>query len=215
MASLSSWSDLPPEMLELIFDCAKDLIDILRCGAACKSWLPTALQVYKKFLPLCFILTGKVEDSTRVLFNLLTKESIKIHLPEAKGNWICSCSQSWLLIFDSTEFPYRMQLLNIFSRTQIDLPPIFLSPLERLSLDPITRNITRFPFNWKLLLSQCPLNSDCILFFSSKTPTRYHPGNLAKKIAVFGQLLTGKSMMLSCIRVNFMLPFVIVPMETF
>ncbi|XVF18398.1 hypothetical protein REPUB_Repub11eG0018200 [Reevesia pubescens] len=44
MASKSSWSDLPEEILRLIFDCAKDPVDILRCGAACKSWLPVALQ---------------------------------------------------------------------------------------------------------------------------------------------------------------------------
>ena len=164
MALLSPWSDLPQDMLELIFDFLKDPIEIVRCGAACKSWLPTALQVYKKFLPLCFILTGKVEDSTRVLFNLLTKESIKIHLPEAKGNWICSCSQSWLLIFDSTEFPYRLQLLNIFSRTQIDLPPITSLPIARLSFDRTLSKVISYNFHWKLLLSKCPLNSDCILF---------------------------------------------------
>ena len=164
MASRCCWSDLYEEILELIFHYSKNPIDILRCGAVCKSWLPIALQVYQKFLPLCFILTGKDIDGACFWFNLLTKEIRKIQLPEAKENWICSYSKGWLLIFDSTRSPYKMQLLNMFSRTQIDLPPLTSSPLATLLFDPTISNIIRFPFHCKWSLSKCPLNSDCNLF---------------------------------------------------
>ncbi|XVF79192.1 hypothetical protein PTKIN_Ptkin14bG0200500 [Pterospermum kingtungense] len=76
-----------------------------------------------------------------------------IQVPETKEKWVCSVSNSWLFIAD-TKFPYRMELLNVLSGTQIDLPPI-----EQATYDT--------PFGallCKLLLSKCPLNSDCTLF---------------------------------------------------
>ncbi|XVF79204.1 hypothetical protein PTKIN_Ptkin14bG0201700 [Pterospermum kingtungense] len=50
--SETSWSNLPQEILELIFNNLKDPLDIFHCGVACKSWLPTAFQEYRKALPI-------------------------------------------------------------------------------------------------------------------------------------------------------------------
>ncbi|XVE52974.1 hypothetical protein DITRI_Ditri02bG0167500 [Diplodiscus trichospermus] len=158
MASLSSWSDLPQEILEIIFEWSKDPIDILQCGAACKSWLRTGLQIYQKFLPLYFILSGK-DLNGHTLLNLFTQETRKIQPADAKGNLIsCSCN-GWLLISDPNTVLGRMRLLNIFSRTQINLPRF--TSLQRVYF---WKYCSRIPLNWKLLLTECPSNSDCIVF---------------------------------------------------
>ncbi|XP_022717812.1 uncharacterized protein LOC111276328 [Durio zibethinus] len=132
MAAQSSWPDLPQDILESIFGFAKDPIDIVRCGAVCKSWLPTALQVFRKFFPLCLIQYGKGMAETRVVFNILTKETRKIYLPEATQNWIIGSCNSWLFMVDFIRFPDRLKLLNIFSKSQIDLP-IPISSSAKLS----------------------------------------------------------------------------------
>ncbi|KAK6230866.1 hypothetical protein QUC31_002384 [Theobroma cacao] len=160
MTSPSSWSDLPVEILLLIFDFAKDPIDILRCGAVCKSWLPTALQVYRRFFPLCFIQPEKDIDDNLVFFNILNKETRKIHLPEAMGKCICCSCNGWLLIVDDFGFPCGMHLLKIFSRTQILLPPSSSLPISFPDPHDKFRSIH---FQCKLLLSGCPTVSDCMI----------------------------------------------------
>ncbi|XVE52971.1 hypothetical protein DITRI_Ditri02bG0167200 [Diplodiscus trichospermus] len=80
------------EILEIIFECSQDPIDILQCGIASKSWLPTALHVHRKFLPVYFILSGK-DLNGRTLLNLFTQETRKIQPADAKGNLIsCICN---------------------------------------------------------------------------------------------------------------------------
>lgn len=152
MACESSWSDLPQDILQLIFDSAKDPVDILQCGAACKSWLPTALEVYPKFLPVCFVQTGKGTGVARLYWNILISDFRKIKLPEIKGKFICSCSDAWLFIVDHKILQYKAHLLNAFSRTKIDLPPPRIAPVKSLYR------------SCKILLSKSPLDSDCIVF---------------------------------------------------
>ncbi|OMO98502.1 hypothetical protein COLO4_13839 [Corchorus olitorius] len=123
------WSDLPQEIMALIFDCRKlDPIDILRCRIVCKSWLSASSQVYQKYFPLCLIRRVGEEEgyNSHKLFSISTQEHgderRKIQLPE--GQRICCWSNGWLLTVEIDASPYpQLRLLNLFSRAQILLPP--------------------------------------------------------------------------------------------
>ena len=155
MAALrNSWSDLHQEVLELIFDCVKDPIDILRCRIVCKSWLMGCSQFYKKYFPLCLIQKDSEEDS-RTLFMISTKETSKIHLPEAKGQYICSLNNGWLLTVDHA-YPHQIRLLNLISRAQILLPPC----KTLSSFWSITRVETLVK---KAIVSTCPYSSNLVI----------------------------------------------------
>ncbi|KAK9269307.1 hypothetical protein L1049_001078 [Liquidambar formosana] len=116
-----SGSDLPQELLELIFNRLKDG-EVLHCGHVCVSWQSAVMEVYHKFIPSLLIPNNDSNEDTRSLLTIWTKRLQKIHLPEARGRWLCSATNGWLLTTGIT-WPHQMHLLNPFTRTHILPPP--------------------------------------------------------------------------------------------
>ncbi|CAI9278754.1 unnamed protein product [Lactuca saligna] len=137
---MSSWSDLLPEILNKIagkFEFYEDLISFL---CVCSSWRSSASTTKKLIphLPSRFPLLMLAESNTQeddhqdcYKFFLLSSGTMrKMQLPEARWQR-CISTHGWLLTTGEEEFSAK--LLHPLSRTQIDLPELYM--FEELYFD--------------------------------------------------------------------------------
>ncbi|KAK2639831.1 hypothetical protein Ddye_027626 [Dipteronia dyeriana] len=169
----SPWSDLPSELLHVIFHKLENPSDIYQCGIVCDSWksVATAILSYFIFLPVNY---SRVGDC--VLFNTQTKGIHTITLPELNRVWVLSSSFGWLLTIRFNNWPDKICLLNPITREQIKLP--------------FTRIVFERIHDLRVITSTSPLDPECLVivesrkFYSSKLISVFYcrPGDSDWKV---------------------------------
>ncbi|KAL5733440.1 hypothetical protein ACOSQ2_033132 [Xanthoceras sorbifolium] len=162
------WSDLPGEMLLIIFRKLRDPSDIYRCGLVCVSWK----SVVRTVLPHCLLLSnvgvfkdetgrlhyGDLSKQSCVLFDTQTNETHEISLPEVEGRWFSSSSFGWLLTI-GFKTPHQIRLLNPFTSDLIELP---------------SARAFEEPNDLRVITSTSPLDPKCLVLAAHS-----HHGRLA------------------------------------
>ncbi|KAI9187002.1 hypothetical protein LWI28_023274 [Acer negundo] len=145
------WSDLPIEILPIIFQKLKDPCDVYRCGLVCVLWKSIATTILPPFLLLSnvgsFHFKAPLNKKSCSLFNTQTNETHEIFLPEVEKCWFTSSSFGWLLTI-CFEPPHEVHLLNPFTRDRIQLP--------------LSREFRR-PYDLRVITSTAPLNPTCLV----------------------------------------------------
>ena len=137
------WTDLPRDLLFIIFKKLEDPSDIYRCGTVSVSWKSVAKAILPHFILLPSYDTGR----DCLLFNTQTKGIHTITLPELDHvQFHISSSFGWLLTVDKH---YKVCLLNPFTREQIKLP--------------LARNFFDRPGYFRVITSTSPLDPKCIV----------------------------------------------------
>ncbi|TXG67536.1 hypothetical protein EZV62_008811 [Acer yangbiense] len=152
------WSDLPVEILLIIFQNLKDPFDVYRCGLVCVSWKSVVTTILPPFLLLSnvggfsdnmtsFHFEASLNKQSCSLFNTQTNETHEIFLPEVEKCWFSGSSFGWLITI-CLEPPHEVHLLNPLTRDRIQLPAA-----RQLRLRSDLRVIT----------SASPLNPTCLV----------------------------------------------------
>ncbi|TXG49420.1 hypothetical protein EZV62_025295 [Acer yangbiense] len=166
------WSNLPRELLLIIFRKLEDPSDIYNCATVCGSWNSAMTSISPKFLLLSIVGLGKGKDidasphrNSCTLFNPDTNTTHQIALPNLKGKWFSSSSFGWLLTIRAKS-PHQLSLLNPFTGHQISLPPAkdfykHIHPYKRESAC-LNKWIYR-PQETRVITSTSPLNPNCLI----------------------------------------------------
>ena len=142
----SPWSDLPRDLLHIIFKKLENPSDIYQCGIVCVSWksVATAILANSHFI-LLPNRDSRVGDC--VLLDTQTKGIHTLTLPELYHvKFLISSSFGWLLTVDKR---YKVRLLNPFTREQIKLPSAI--------------NFFNRPGYFRVITSTNPLDPKCIV----------------------------------------------------
>ncbi|KAK2987028.1 hypothetical protein RJ640_004754 [Escallonia rubra] len=161
MAPAPSWSDLPQELLFLIFSCLQYAADLLRCGNVCTTWRAPAMEIYRDFFtkrPPLLLIPNNDQEGDRIMLDMTSNEVYKVHLPEARGRWIHGTINGWLVIL-GLDSSHDIHLLNPFTRAQFLLPP--RSTLQYHQLDDGTPLKTGFIK--RAMLTSTPFDPDCVV----------------------------------------------------
>ncbi|KAK0599552.1 hypothetical protein LWI29_006253 [Acer saccharum] len=125
----TTMSDLPREILPIIFRKLTDH-DMLVCAQVCVTWESDVRSILPQYLLLTNLSeelghpNNQVQHSFITLFNTLTQEIRKIHLPKLflEGRYFSSSSFGWLLtVTHNRNPPHQAHLLNPFSGQRIGL----------------------------------------------------------------------------------------------
>ncbi|XP_042477620.1 putative F-box protein At5g55150 [Macadamia integrifolia] len=125
MASAVDWSQLLPELLELILDRLTCLSDHLHFVSVCSSWRSVIISncCPRRLLPFLMLPPSNDNtDQTRPFFNLSSHWIKELHVPEIHQKWCCGSSHGWLVTVD--ESTGEIQLFNPVSRGRIQLPSL-------------------------------------------------------------------------------------------
>ncbi|KAJ4972649.1 hypothetical protein NE237_005823 [Protea cynaroides] len=139
MASTEDWSELLPELMNLILDQLTHISDHLRFASVCSSWKSVTInyRYYRRHLlhqlPL-LMLPGNDNTETRNFFSLSSGKCYGFHIPEIHRKWCCASTQGWLITVD--ESTGEIQLFNPVSRDRILLPSLFTFSYPQLSCKP-------------------------------------------------------------------------------
>lgn len=153
------WSNLPIELLSIIFQKLTDCEDISHCAAACLSWQLVIETDYHLFKPILYPFVARLFNHNNqtglFLYNPQARKLHKISLPELNGRYSSCSSNGWLLTYSGKykPEPENMHLINLFTRSKIKLPP----PPKASDRSEDCRVIT----------STSPLNPSCIFLFST------------------------------------------------
>ncbi|CAH2069894.1 unnamed protein product [Thlaspi arvense] len=120
----SSWSDLLPELIDVVFNNLDDAGDILNCATVCASWRYSSSAVYtRKFVPSLFVSSlSHLSADEETQFS----DQFRILSPRNLGNnqrWVCGGTRGFLLTVN-VSFPFQVNLQNPFTNTVVSLPPL-------------------------------------------------------------------------------------------
>ncbi|KAJ9708893.1 hypothetical protein PVL29_000743 [Vitis rotundifolia] len=164
--SHTDWSNLPKELIELIFDELQHAGDIIRFGTVCRFWHLVALearqQVFKPLRPLSpmLLLPPNKDDEAHKLYDFFEKKAYKIQIPAMRDKWCCSSWNGWLITINRT-LPYEICCLNPISGVQIHLPPAIT--FEDSPPDPEETPIEFFLNKVVLSSTPSPSNATCVI----------------------------------------------------
>ncbi|XP_031247240.1 F-box/kelch-repeat protein At1g57790-like [Pistacia vera] len=138
---LRNWSDLPPELLELIMS-RLTLEANVRASVVCKNWHGPAVSVrvvnqspWLMYFPRYGNLYEFYDPSRRKTYSF--------ELPELYGSRVCYTKDSWLLLYKMRT--HRVFFFNPFTRDMIKLP--------------------RFELTYQIVAFSCaPTSADCVVF---------------------------------------------------
>lgn len=138
---VQTWSDLPPELLELIFS-QLTLHDNIRASAVCKRWhsVATSVRVVNQSpWIMYFPKHGNLYD----FYNPSNRESYSLELPELQGSRVCYTKDSWLLLYRPNI--HRIFFFNPFTREELKLPRFELTcQMAAFSCAPTSPNCVVF-----------------------------------------------------------------------
>ncbi|XP_043700345.1 putative F-box protein At5g55150 [Telopea speciosissima] len=189
-SSAMGWSELLPELKELILDRLTSLSDHLRLASVCSSWRSSVVTIITsnrcprlRLLPFLMLPPAdKEKDNTtkiRPFFNLSSRKKInELHIPEIHDKWCCGSSQGWLLTVDG--FTKEIQLFNPVSEGHIHLPSLseFSFPPREHPPEPPTN--TSMHYIHKAVLSSNPCTTPdyvvVVIVTNQKWLAYYKPG---------------------------------------
>ncbi|KAK0597703.1 hypothetical protein LWI29_027824 [Acer saccharum] len=160
-------SNLPRELLLIIFRKLEDPSDIYNCAMVCGSWNSAMRSISPKFLLLSIVGKGDAspDRNSCTLFNPDTNTTHQIALPNLKGKWFSSSSFGWLLTI-RVESPHQLSLLNPFTGHQISLPPAkdFFKDIHHYNpMEPDAYFSLYRPQQTRVITSASPLNPNCLI----------------------------------------------------
>ncbi|KAL5557787.1 hypothetical protein UlMin_033998 [Ulmus minor] len=125
----SDWTQLPPELLELISKSIAIYADYLRFRGVCRSWRSSTPKIPEHLppqLPWLMLPQPNFHKPHRAFFNLSNDKVHFLNLPEAShGQRCCGSAHGWLVILDETP---SILLLNPLTRAKFHLPPLSSFP---------------------------------------------------------------------------------------
>ncbi|KAF8101402.1 hypothetical protein N665_0206s0078 [Sinapis alba] len=144
--SISSWSDLPFDLLNLVFE-RLCFADFQRGKSVCSSWLSFSRQcVPKNHIPWVLLFPQNNQTNSCMLFNPEEKDKLyktqDLGLEFAKSSCLKTYG-SWLLM---QNLQLNLYIVNLFTHERINLPPVEsqlgMTKVERILDDGfrITRN---------------------------------------------------------------------------
>ncbi|KAM7528809.1 hypothetical protein LguiB_032219 [Lonicera macranthoides] len=165
----SDWSDLPKDLLELIFLRLRYAADLIRIRAVCNKWRSVVNTLRHK--PLCPLLLLNTDNSSDV-YNLFDFSNSKIHRTQIYPTNQASCPKNlfkngcftnscngWLVRMDYSVLSWPIHLINPFTRVEIQLPPaVTFEERDADIIDSMNRRFLR-----KAVLSSAPLDPKCIV----------------------------------------------------
>ncbi|KAJ7005733.1 hypothetical protein D5086_004135 [Populus alba] len=125
---MSRWSDLPPELLQLITQKQTNLRSCRFVRAVCKSWrsaLPKKPHDLLGQLPWLLLPYQNDSPNHRGFYNLADGKTYRLELPESYEKRCCGSSHGWLVMVEETPAIF---LLNPLTKARIDLPSLSTSP---------------------------------------------------------------------------------------
>ncbi|XP_022975457.1 F-box protein SKIP23-like isoform X2 [Cucurbita maxima] len=188
---MADWTQLPPDLLQVISDNLNVYSDYLRFRVVCQSWRSSVPKIPRRLPPqLPWLIIPLYHDSRCGLFNFSDNKIHFLHLPEASlGRRRCGSSHGWLVILDETP---TILLLNPLTRAKCRLPPLSTFPnvvsfdYSRIGREYLIRTPTghiysrnlrqmRDTFVKKIVLSSSPSNQNDF----SAVAILNHSGDLA------------------------------------
>lgn len=126
------WSNPKKDIMELIFECLNDPLDLLQCLGVCTSWHLIGSQFIRQHLPklppLIFsmdserIAGSRNIDKGMVFYNNQSTRKHRFSLPpQFHGSCLTGGSHGWLISVQH-ERPHEIYLINALSHAQIRLP---------------------------------------------------------------------------------------------
>ncbi|XP_017407884.1 putative F-box protein At4g22170 [Vigna angularis] len=121
------WSSIPHDILQLIAE-KLSFVDCLSMSKVCMSWnailgeeLPST---QRQGLP-CLLVSGLGNNGTKTCISVLENRVWELKLPESCGKYCWGSFCDWLIMVNILfEVVVKVKLLNPFSGSQIDLPPL-------------------------------------------------------------------------------------------
>ncbi|KAE9595445.1 putative F-box domain-containing protein [Lupinus albus] len=124
----ADWSSLPRGILEMIAD-KMTLIDCLSISKVCRSWnivLGEEFPCWQRHGFPWLLVSGQQNKEVRTCISIFENRVWELELPEAQGKYCWGSFRDWLIMVkDLDSFHLEVNLLNLFSRSQIGLPSIW------------------------------------------------------------------------------------------
>ncbi|KAJ4749516.1 F-box family protein [Rhynchospora pubera] len=116
------WSELLPDVLNLISKKLPDLCDFVRFRAVCKSWC-FAVPISDPPPQFPWILMHDPSPDNELCFYSLSCGKVhRIHAPEARGRMLIGPAQNYIFAIDREGS--SPSLLNLLTKNEVPLPPI-------------------------------------------------------------------------------------------
>lgn len=166
----ASWSDLPGDILQLIFHKLRLPSDVLQCALVCVSWQSAIRPLYhqhKSIFQGLLLFSGHKRRESKYcqVFNSESSQGYRILLPEIQGRWFSGTTYGgWLLTIGNGANETEIHLLNLFTRARIRLPPG-----KRFKNPEFTRLESKKPEVTRVIASTSPADPACKLL-------AVHPG---------------------------------------
>ncbi|EEF52805.1 ubiquitin-protein ligase, putative [Ricinus communis] len=128
---IMDWSQLPPELIEIISKGLTIYSDYLYSRAVCHAWrfsIPKTPNHLPPQLPWLMLPQSQSQSnqSRRAFFSLSTNKFHFLNLPEVSyRKRHCGSSHGWLMILDDTP---TILLINPLTRAKLSLPPLSSFP---------------------------------------------------------------------------------------
>ncbi|KAJ4804674.1 F-box protein (DUF295) [Rhynchospora pubera] len=131
VSEFRDWANLPPEIVDLISEKVKYIVDYVRFRAVCSAWRsasrpkPRHLPPQLPWLMLPYNAYAWYDkgpqDMIRFFYDVWESKMREIHLPETFAMTCCASYRGWLLL---VSYKGRdVNLLNPLTQSQIKLPP--------------------------------------------------------------------------------------------
>ncbi|VVB16065.1 unnamed protein product [Arabis nemorensis] len=121
---MAAWSDLLPELLDVVFHSVDSAGDTLNCVTVCSSWRDSSSAVYsRKFVPFLFVSHLSAEEETQLSdrFRVLSLENFDFS--GTNQRLVCGATLGFLLTV-TVSFPFEVHLQDPFANIVASLPPL-------------------------------------------------------------------------------------------
>ncbi|KAJ3689771.1 hypothetical protein LUZ61_018935 [Rhynchospora tenuis] len=132
------WANLPQEIVHLISEKVKSIVDYVRFRAVCSSWRSASLAIPRHLPPqlpwllIAHVPQSKEDKGTRLFYDLWESKMHKFRFPEI-SQMNCYASYRGWVMFESCNGS-QVLLLNPLTRTRIQLPS-FTTPVKHIPDD--------------------------------------------------------------------------------
>ncbi|XP_057497400.1 putative F-box protein At5g55150 [Actinidia eriantha] len=169
--STETWSALPEEILELIFELLTDIFDLLRSQGVCFSWRYVAMNLYPNPTTPLLLLPSRIKKSASreyvetisISFGTTPPMVYRVQSIDVLSHTRCVYSYRGWLLMKSIENRSEIYLYNPFTTMHVQLPEL-------------PDNIGMLTF----ITSCSPNDPDCVIFLLC-TANILHKGCICKR----------------------------------